>query len=73
VALQYPVGTAMYTYLPMHWSQRFFAPFIVVLNGSGNLILKRLGIDPDVSHRHVHSPDEIELLIRESGKGGSWR
>ncbi len=70
VALQYPVGTAMYTYLPMHWSQIFFAPFIAVLNGSGNMILKRLGIDPDVSHRHVHSPDEIELLIRESSKGG---
>jgi len=70
VALQYPVGTAMYTYLPMHWSQIFFAPFITVLNGSGNLILKRLGIDPEASHRHIHSPDEIELLIRESSKGG---
>jgi CBS domain containing-hemolysin-like protein len=70
VALQYPVGTAMYTYLPMHWSQIIFSPFIAGLNGSGNLILRRLGIDPDVSHRHVHSPEEIELLIRESSKGG---
>ncbi len=45
-------------------------PFIALLNGSGNLILRRFGIDPEVSHRHVHSPDEIELLIRESSKGG---
>jgi CBS domain containing-hemolysin-like protein len=70
VALQYPVGTAMYTYLPMRWSLAFFAPFVALLNGSGNLILRRFGIDPEVSHRHVHSPDEIELLIRESSKGG---
>jgi CBS domain containing-hemolysin-like protein len=70
VALQYPVGTAMYTYLPMQWSMSLFAPFIAILNGSGNAILRRFGIDPEVRHRHVHSPDEIELLIRESGTGG---
>jgi len=70
VALQYPVGTAMYTYLPMQWSLTLFAPFIAILNGSGNAILRRFGIDPEVRHRHVHSPDEIELLIRESGTGG---
>jgi putative hemolysin len=70
VALQYPVGTAMYTYLPMRWSLVFFSPFIRLLNGSGNLILRRFGVDPQVSHRHVHSPVEIELLIRESNEGG---
>jgi putative hemolysin len=70
VALQYPVGTAMYTHLPMRWSLAFFAPFIAPLNGSGNLILRQFGVDPEVRHRHVHSPDEIELLIRESSKGG---
>jgi CBS domain containing-hemolysin-like protein len=70
VALQYPVGTAMYTYLPMRWSLAFFAPFIRLLNGSGNLILRQFGVDTEVSHRHVHSPDEIELLIRESSEGG---
>ncbi|CRI65031.1 conserved membrane hypothetical protein [Thiocapsa sp. KS1] len=70
VALQYPVGTAMYTYLPMRWSLVLFYPFIGLLNGSGNLILRGFGVDPQVSHRHVHSPDEIELLIRESNEGG---
>lgn len=70
VALQYPVGTAMYTHLPMRWSLGLFAPFIRLLNGSGGIILRRFGVDPEVSHRHVHSPDEIELLIRESREGG---
>ena len=70
VALQYPVGTAMYTHLPMRWSMVLFYPFIGLLNGSGNLVLRGFGVDPEVSHRHVHSPDEIELLIRECDEGG---
>ncbi len=40
VALQYPVGTAIYTYLPMRWSLTLYAPLISLLNGSGNLVLR---------------------------------
>ncbi len=70
LALQYPVGTALLTYPPMRWSQRLFAPFIRLLNGSGTLILRRLGVSTESSHRHVHAPEEIEFLIRESRQGG---
>ncbi len=70
VALQYPVGTAMYTYLPLRWSVMLFAPFISLLNGSGNLVLRWFGVTGEASHRHVHSPEEIDLLIRESRAGG---
>lgn len=70
VALQYPVGTAMYTYLPLRWSIMLLAPFITLLNGSGVLVLRLFGVSSEQSHRHVHSPEEIDLLIRESRKGG---
>lgn len=70
VALQYPARTAIYTYLPMRWSLALYRPFIRMLNGSGNLILKRFGGNPNASHRHLHSPQEIELLISESRKSG---
>ncbi|MCC6208383.1 MAG: HlyC/CorC family transporter [Gammaproteobacteria bacterium] len=70
VALQYPVGTAMYTYLPLRWSIMFMAPFITLLNGSGSLVLRLCGVSGEQSHRHVHSPEEIDLLIRESRAGG---
>ena len=53
----------------MRWSQRLFAPWITLLNGSGVFLLKLLGVTP-TGHRHVHSPDEIELLIAESRDGG---
>jgi len=46
-----------------------YRPFIKWLNGSGLLLLRLLG-SPSQTHRHIHSPDEIELLIAESRDGG---
>ena len=69
IALQYPTQTALFTVLPMQWSLRVYAWLIALLNGSGVLILRALGI-PSTGHRHVHSPQEIELLIAESRDGG---
>jgi len=70
LALQFPVRTAMYTYLPMRWSILLLRPFITLFNGSGNLVLRLFGVSGEQSHRHVHSPEEIDLLIRESREGG---
>jgi magnesium and cobalt exporter, CNNM family len=69
LALQDPTRTALATVLPMRWSLRLFAPSIALLNGSGVLLLKLLGV-ASTGHRHVHSPEEIELLIAESRDGG---
>ena len=69
LALQDPTRVALLTVLPMQWSQRLFAPSIALLNGSGVFLLKLLGVT-STGHRHVHSPEEIELLIAESRDGG---
>jgi putative hemolysin len=69
LALQYPTQTALYTLIPMVASQWVYRPFIKWLNGSGLLILRLLGARHQ-AHRHIHSPDEIELLIAESRDGG---
>ena len=69
IALQDPTRTALMTVLPMRWSQWLFSWSIAFLNGSGILILRLLRVPP-TGHRHVHSPEEIELLIAESRDGG---
>ena len=69
LALQDPTRVAMVTVLPMLWSLRLFRGAIRVLNGSGTALLRLFGVPP-TGHRHVHSPDEIELLIAESRDGG---
>jgi CBS domain containing-hemolysin-like protein len=69
LALQHPTPVALATVMPMLWSLAVYRPFIGVLNGSGNLVLRLFGVHQS-GHRHVHSPDELELLIAESRDGG---
>jgi putative hemolysin len=69
VALRYPTEVALMTTLPMLWSARVYAWFIVILDRSA-AILRRLLQVPTATHRHVHSPEEIGLLIAESRDGG---
>jgi CBS domain containing-hemolysin-like protein len=69
LALQYPTQTSLYTLVPMMGSLWVYRPFIKWLNGTGLLLLRLLGA-PQQGHRHIHSPEEIELLIAESRDGG---
>lgn len=78
LALRFPTPLALYTIWPMRLSLWLLAWPLVLLNGSGNFILKRLGLLHD-SHKHVNSSAEIDYLLRESQNQGvleqgiSWR
>lgn len=69
LALQYSTETALATVVPMQASRTIFKPLIWLLNGSGALLLRLFGAGSS-GHRHVHSPEEIEMLIAESRDGG---
>lgn len=69
VALQFSTRVAMFMYWPLTISARIFRPFIWILNGSGSALLNMFGI-PAASHKHIHSLEEIELLLAESKDGG---
>lgn len=69
IALRYPTEVALFTVWPMRWSLTLFRPFIAALNGTAALLLRLLGARL-TTHRHIHSPDEIELLLAESRDGG---
>jgi CBS domain containing-hemolysin-like protein len=71
VALQYPERVALLTALPMKWSADYLLkPLIALLNGSGALLLRLLGATSGQEHTHVHSPEEIVILVKESFRGG---
>jgi CBS domain containing-hemolysin-like protein len=69
LALQYPTRLAVLTVLPMHWAQRLLSWFITILNGSGWIVLRLVGVEPK-THRHLHSAEEIRFLVAESREGG---
>jgi putative hemolysin len=69
LALQLPAQTALITLRPMLWSAVLFNWFNTGLNACGLVVMKGLGI-PNTGHRHIHSADEIDMLIVESSDGG---
>ena len=54
----------------MRWSILLFSPLIWLFNGSGQLLLRLMGMKPPAEHTHIHSPEEIAILVEESGIGG---
>jgi putative hemolysin len=70
IAVQYPERLAMLTAAPMRWSLFIFQPLIWLFNGSSQLLLRLFGIEPVREHVHIHSAEEIAILVEESGAGG---
>lgn len=70
IGIQFPEKMAIYTALPMKWSENIFRPLIWLFNGSGNLLRRIFKLDLSSEHSHIHSPEEIAMLIDKSGEGG---
>ena len=70
VALRYPEALAIATLTPMRISQWLLRPLVAIFNGSAFAVMRRLGLNVEHSHSHVHSPAELAGLYRESAAGG---
>lgn len=71
IALQNPERASLLVARPTLWTERLFAPFIWALNGTGNALLKMLGIQPASGHQLVHSAEEIRMLVAASAQSGA--
>lgn len=67
VALRYPTKTAMYTAIPVQWSMRVFSWFILILNGSGLLLMRAMGVRQVSDHHQMHTAEDIEHMLGEAG------
>jgi CBS domain containing-hemolysin-like protein len=56
--------------LPMFLFYKMMYPFIWLLNGISNWMLRRAGIEPETEHDTAHTEDEIRVLMKESHKNG---
>lgn len=70
IGIQNPERLALATSAPTRGSMALFRPLIWLFNGSGLLLLKLLGLSTEAGHTHVHSPDEILMLVEESEASG---
>jgi CBS domain containing-hemolysin-like protein len=56
---------------PLRFFRRLFTPFIIVLTGASNQILRWIGIDPDRVSEEGSTPEELKALIAQSMGGGT--
>lgn len=70
IALEYTEKTALLVARPMQVLTFFFNPFIWLLNGFGNLVLKFLHIPHSHKGSLVHSTEELDMLVNASYDGG---
>jgi CBS domain containing-hemolysin-like protein len=70
IALQNPERTSLVVAQPTVWTERIFKPAIWLLNGTGNALLRLVGVEPAAAHELVHSPEELKMLASASAESG---
>ncbi len=73
LALDRPGPVAMACAAPLLVFGRIFRPVLRLMNGAGNALVRRFGVDVNPSPHGVHSPEELSLLVDEASAGGSLR
>jgi CBS domain containing-hemolysin-like protein len=71
IAIQRPVNTTMAIALPLQFFYLVFKPFIFVLNGFANVILRLLGINTANAHEAIHSSEELQYLLDQGKESGA--
>lgn len=70
IAIQRPVKTTMAISLPLRFFYLIFRPFIWLLNGFANFLLKLLGFGHNLSDSH-HSSEELQYLLDQGKESGA--
>ncbi|WP_279388267.1 hemolysin family protein [Tumebacillus sp. BK434] len=70
IAIQKSEGTVLNIATPLIWFHKIMYPFIWVLNGTANWLLKLIGLEPASEAEAAHTEDEIRILVSQSHRSG---
>jgi len=70
LALQRTESVALFVGPPLLVFNRVFRPFIALLNGIGNWVVRRLGLHVTGEQSSVHSVEELSMLVAQSREAG---
>jgi CBS domain containing-hemolysin-like protein len=70
LAIRSPDRTALWLARPLLVFVRLTRPLILLINGTGSFILRRLGYEPAGGEGLVHSVEELLLLIEDTEEAG---
>ncbi len=70
IAIEQPIAVSLGISLPLHLFYIIFRPFIWLLNGFANLLLKLIGISTVSGKEVSHSSEELQYLLEQSKDSG---
>ena len=74
LALQKAERLVLWITPPMLWIKNLLFPFVVALNGLGNALLRRVGVDRQVQNaEQYYTAEELQLIVQESEELGAIR
>jgi CBS domain containing-hemolysin-like protein len=68
LAIQKPLGTALWVAYPLLWFYRASYPFVVTLNWASQWMLRQAGIELSGEGGRAHSEEELRLLLTTAQK-----
>src|SRR5690606_22269209 len=71
LAIQRPVSITMGVSFPLHVFYLIFRPFIWLLNGFANALLKLAGIGTISGHDTIHSSEELQYILEQGKESGA--
>jgi CBS domain containing-hemolysin-like protein len=71
LALFRPETVSRFAAAPLILFSRVMKPFIWSLNGTANAFLRLFGVTPPGEGQHVHSPEELRLLVMQARAHGT--
>jgi CBS domain containing-hemolysin-like protein len=70
LAIRHPSRTTFAVALPLRFFYFVFRPFIFLLNGFANFLLRLIGIRP-IHGSEIHTEEELKVIIQESAESGA--
>ena len=71
MALIAPEAVSRWVTAPLMLFSRVMSPFIWVLNGAANMLLRLFGVQPASEASRVHSADELRMLVVQAREHGT--
>ena len=70
IAIRIPDKTVILLAAPTLAFERVFRPFIKVMNATANFLVRLLGFRPSAHETHVHSVEELKLIVEDASEAG---
>lgn len=70
IAINKAEAVSFFCATPIIWFNRIMYPFIWLLNGSANKIVRLFGMHPASEHDEAHSEEELRMILSDSYESG---